>query len=71
MLSQLLICYFDDIQKDFSQYNLAKLANIAKYSYERYRLEAGGDKKILENYVMIKGNTHVQYLVILYNLLEC
>jgi hypothetical protein len=70
MLSQLLICYFDDIQKDFSQYNLAKLANIAKYSYESYRLEAG-DKKILENYVMIKGNTHVQYLVILYNLLEC
>jgi hypothetical protein len=45
MLSQLLICYFDDIQKDFSQYNLATLANIAKYSYERYRLEAG-DKKI-------------------------
>ena len=36
MLSQLLICYFDDIQKDFSQYNLAKLAKIAKYSYERY-----------------------------------
>ena len=70
MLSQILICYFDDIQKDFSQYNLAKLANIAKYSYGRYRLEAG-DKKILENYVMIKGNTHVQYLVILYNLLEC
>ena len=70
MLSQLLICYFDDIQKDFSQYNLAKLANIAKYSYEGYRLEAG-DKKILENYVMIKGNTYVQYLVILYNLLEC
>jgi hypothetical protein len=70
MLSQILICYFDDIQKDFSQYNLAKLANIAKYSYESYRLEAG-DKKILENYVMIKGNTHVQYLVILYNLLEC
>jgi hypothetical protein len=70
MLSQLLICYFDDIQKDFSQYNLATLANIAKYSYERYRLEAE-DKKILENYVMIKGNTYVQYLVILYNLLEC
>jgi hypothetical protein len=70
MLSQILICYFDDIQKDFSQYNLAKLANIEKYSYESYRLEAG-DKKILENYVMIKGNTHVQYLVILYNLLEC
>ena len=35
----------NDIQKDFSQYNLAKLAKIAKYSYERYRLEAG-DKKI-------------------------
>ena len=55
---------------DLKQYRSAKPANIAKYSYESYRLEAG-DKKILENYVMIKGNTYVQYLVILYNLLEC
>ena len=56
--------------RDLTQYNSVNPTNIAKYPYENYRPKAA-HKKNLKNYVMIKGNTNVQYLVISYNLLEC